>query len=88
MIFLKTCNVFGKLQPTNKHCTVCTPTVSKAIEDGHFSDLYHMMNEGNFWGMQTMNQALVRYVKAGIITEEVAMKHAGIASELKQLLRR
>jgi twitching motility protein PilT len=67
---------------------ICTPTVSKAIEDGHFSDLYHMMNEGQFWGMQTMNQSLVRYVKAGIITEDIAMKNAGIASELKQLLRR
>jgi twitching motility protein PilT len=67
---------------------ICTPTVSKAIEDGHFSDLYHMMNEGQFWGMQTMNQSLVRYVKAGIITEDIAMKYAGIASELKQMLRR
>ncbi len=67
---------------------ICTPTISKAIEDGHFSDLYHLMNEGSFWGMQTMNQSLVRYVKAGIITEETAMKNAGVASELKQMLRR
>lgn len=67
---------------------ICTPTVSKAIEDGHFSDLYHIMNEGEFWGMQTMNQSLLRYVKAGVITEETAMHHAGIASELKQMLRR
>ena len=67
---------------------VCTPTVSKAIEEGAFSDLYHHMNEGTFWGMQTMNQSLVRYVKAGIITEQTAMQHAGLASELKQMLRR
>jgi twitching motility protein PilT len=67
---------------------ICTPTVSKAIEDGHFGDLYHMMNEGGFWGMQTMNQALVRYVKAGVVAEQVAMNYAGIASELKQMLRR
>jgi len=67
---------------------ICTPTVSKAIEDGHFGDLYHMMNEGAFWGMQTMNQALARYVKAGIIAEEVALSYSGIVSELKQLLRR
>lgn len=67
---------------------ICTPTVSKLIEDGHFSDLYHAMNEGTFWGMQTMNQSLVRYVKAGVITEETALNYAGIASELKQLLRR
>ena len=67
---------------------ICTPTVTKLIEDGHFTDLYHAMNEGAFWGMQTMNQSLVRYVKAGIITEETALNYAGIASELKQMLRR
>jgi twitching motility protein PilT len=67
---------------------VVTPTVQKAIEDGHFSDLYHMMNEGQFWGMQTMNQSLLRYVKAGVITEQMAMNYAGVASELKQMLRR
>jgi twitching motility protein PilT len=67
---------------------ICTPTVSKAIEDGNFGDLYHMMNEGAFWGMQTMNQGLARYVKAGIVSEETALSYAGIVSELKQLLRR
>jgi twitching motility protein PilT len=67
---------------------VCTPTVSKAIEDGAFGDLYHHMNEGAYWGMQTMNQALVRYVKAGIISEEMAVANAGVVSELKQMLRR
>ncbi len=66
---------------------ICTPTVSKAIEDGHFGDLYHLMNEGGFWGMQTMNQSLARFVKAGIVTEEVALQNAGIVSELKQMLR-
>ncbi len=67
---------------------IVTPTVQKAIEDGHFGDLYHMMNEGAFWGMQTMNQSLARYVKAGVIAEDVALNHSGIVSELKQLLRR
>lgn len=67
---------------------ICTPTVSKAIEDGHFNDLYHMMNEGAFWGMQTMNQSLLRYVKAGIVAEETAFQYAGLLSELKQMLRR
>ncbi|MCB0826912.1 MAG: PilT/PilU family type 4a pilus ATPase [Armatimonadetes bacterium] len=66
---------------------ICTPTVSKAIEDGHFGDLYHMMNEGGFWGMQTMNQAIARYVKAGIVSEDVAFQYAGLLSELKQMLR-
>ncbi len=67
---------------------IVTPTVQKAVEDGHFNDIYQMMNEGGFWGMQTMNQSLVRYVKAGIITEPMAIMNAGVVSELKQLLRR
>lgn len=67
---------------------ICNPTVCKMIEDGHFSDLYHAMNDGEHWQMQTMNQSLVRYVKAGVITEETALNYAGIPSELKQLLRR
>jgi twitching motility protein PilT len=78
----------GKGRVPANEILICTPTVSKMIEDGHFGDLYGAMNEGQFWGMQTMNQSLVRYVKAGVITEEIAMNYAGIASELKQLLRR
>lgn len=67
---------------------ICTPTISKMIEDGHFGELYHAISEGHFWGMQTMNQSLIKYVKAGVITEDVALNYAGIASELRQLLRR
>ena len=78
----------GKGRVVVPEILICTPTVSKAIEDGHFGDLYHLMNEGGFWGMQTMNQGLARYVKAGVITEEVALNYAGIVSELKQMLRR
>lgn len=78
----------GKGRVAALEIMICTPTIAKAIEDGHFSDLYHHINEGGFWGMQTMNQSLVRYVKAGVITEDTAMKNAGVASELKQLLRR
>ena len=46
------------------------------------------MNEGTYWGMQTMNQSLLKYVRAGVITEEIAIHNAGVASELKQMLRR
>ncbi|HWP30458.1 MAG TPA: type IV pilus twitching motility protein PilT [Fimbriimonadales bacterium] len=67
---------------------ICTPTVSKMIEDGHFGELYHAISEGHFWGMQTMNQSLMKYVKAGVITEETALNYAGIVSELRQMLRR
>ena len=67
---------------------ICTPTVSKYIEDGHFGELYHTISDGHVWGMQTMNQSLMKYVKAGVITEETALSYAGVVSELRQLLRR
>ncbi|MEI6511703.1 MAG: PilT/PilU family type 4a pilus ATPase [bacterium] len=66
---------------------VVTPTISKLIEDGHFGEIYHAISEGSFWGMQTMNQCLLKYVRAGIISEEEAFNFAGVLSELRQLLR-
>lgn len=67
---------------------VATPTVSKLIEEGHAGQLYTAISEGNYWGMQTMNQCLVRYFKAGLITEEEAYFNAGNLTELKQMIRR
>jgi twitching motility protein PilT len=67
---------------------ICTPTISKLIEDTHFGEIYHAISEGNFWGMQTMNQCLVKYVQEGVVTEEMALNYAGILTELRQMLRR
>ena len=67
---------------------VVTPTVSKLIEEGRAGNIYTAIQEGGFWGMQTMNQCLARYFKAGIINEEYAMHAAGNLTELRQLIRR
>jgi twitching motility protein PilT len=67
---------------------IANPTVSKLIEEGRSSQLYAAIGEGSFWGMQTMNQCLVRYFKQGIITEEEAHANAGNLTELKQMIRR
>ncbi len=67
-----------------------TPTIVKMLEEGRSDDMYTAIrqagNEG-YWGMQTMNQCLLRYVKAGLITEQEALSNAGAYTELKQLLR-
>jgi twitching motility protein PilT len=65
-----------------------TPTVAKLIEEGRASQIYAAMNEGGYWGMQTMNQSLVKYWRAGVISEEDALVYAGNLTELKQMLRR
>ncbi len=65
-----------------------TPTVAKLIEEGRTSQIYGAMNEGGYWGMQTMNQSLIKYWRAGVVTEEDAMTFAGNSTELRQMLRR
>ncbi|MCA1595291.1 MAG: type IV pilus twitching motility protein PilT [Chloroflexi bacterium] len=67
---------------------VVTPTVAKLLEEGRSGQIYPAIAEGGFYGMQTMNQCLTRYFKAGIITEEDAMQYAGNLTELRQFLRR
>ena len=67
---------------------VATPTVSKLIEEGRAAQLYTAIGEGGYWGMQTMNQCLVKYHKEGLITEEEAFFNAGNLTELKQMIRR
>ncbi len=65
-----------------------TPTVAKLIEEGRASQVYSAINEGGYWGMQTMNQSLMKFWRAGVITEEDALTYAGNLTELKQMLRR
>ncbi len=67
---------------------VNTPTVAKLIEEGRASQIYSAMNEGGYWGMQTMNQSLLKYWRAGVISEDDALTYAGNLTELKQMLRR
>jgi twitching motility protein PilT len=67
---------------------ICTPTIAKLIEDGHPTEVYPAIDEGEFWGMQTMNQALTKLFIEGRVSEEEAMHHAGNRTELKQMLRR
>jgi twitching motility protein PilT len=67
---------------------IATPTVSKLIEEGRFGQLYSAIAEGGYWGMQTMNQCLVRYLRASLISEEDALGFAGNLTELRQLIRR
>lgn len=67
-----------------------TPTIVKMVEEGRSDDIYGAIRQAGteaYWGMQTMNQCLLRYLKAGLITEEIAMSNAGIYTELKQMIR-
>ncbi len=67
---------------------IANPTISKLVEEGRSGQLYQAIAEGEFWGMQTMNQSLAKYVGEGFITEEEALASAGNFTELKQMMRR
>lgn len=67
---------------------IANPTISKLLEEGKSGQIYNAIGEGGFWGMQTMNQCLAKYIKAGIIAEDEALANAGNLTELKQMMRR
>ena len=45
-----------------------------------------MIAEGDFYGMQTFDQALLGYVSEGIVSEEVAMETASSPHDFKLML--
>lgn len=67
---------------------LANPTISKLIEEGRSGQIYQAIAEGDYWGMQTMNQCLDRYYKGGNISEEEAVANAGNVTELRQMMRR
>lgn len=67
---------------------LANPTVSKLVEEGRSGQIYQAIAEGDYWGMQTMNQCLDRYFKAGYISEDEAIANAGNVTELRQMMRR
>lgn len=67
---------------------IVTPTIAKLLEEGRASQLPGTIAEGAHWGMQTMNQCLLKYYRAGLISEDDALAYAGNATEMRQMVRR
>jgi twitching motility protein PilT len=67
-----------------------TPTIVGMLEKGASDDIYAAIRQaGNeeYWGMQTMNQCLLRFFKEGIISEADALSNANPYTELRQMIR-
>lgn len=64
------------------------PTVSKLIEEGRSASLHQAIAEDRFYGMQTMNESLLKLVGANQVSDEDALSHSPNPLELKQMLRR
>ncbi len=67
---------------------VVTPTIAKLIEDAKPGEAYQFIEDGQHFGMQTKNQALLELYKAGKISGEHALFYAGNYTEMRQMLRR
>ena len=65
---------------------VCTPAIKAVIREGKTHQIYSLMQAGQKFGMQTMNQALLQVVLDRTLTPEDALDHSSDRTELEQML--
>ena len=65
---------------------VCTPAIKAVIREGKTHQIYSLMQAGQKFGMQTMNQALLQAVLDKHLTAEDALDHCSDRSELEGML--
>ena len=65
---------------------VCTPAVKACIRDDKLHQIYGMMQAGQKYGMQTMNQALYALYYSREITKTAALERASNPIELEQMI--
>ena len=66
---------------------VNTETVKDYIKQGKYDEIHQLMQDGEYDGMITTNQALFCLYEDGRITEEVAMEMSPTANEMAMMLR-
>jgi twitching motility protein PilT len=65
---------------------VCTPAIKAVIREGKTHQIYSLMQAGQKYGMQTMNQALLQAVLDRHLSPEAAIERASDRVELEQML--
>ncbi len=65
---------------------VCTPAMSALIREGKTHQIYSLMQAGQKYGMQTMNQALFQAYQNRRITLDEALARSSNVQELEQIL--
>lgn len=65
---------------------VCTQAIKAVIRDGKIHQIYGLMQAGQKYGMQTMNQAILNVLASRAITLEEAMTRSSDVAELTQML--
>lgn len=87
------CVVSQKLVPSTtgrrilaKEIMVMTPSVRAAIKNGNVSEIYQMISEGSEYGMNTLEQDLLRLQKSRQIAMQTALNYANNKRRMQQLL--
>ncbi|MFA5039083.1 MAG: PilT/PilU family type 4a pilus ATPase [Candidatus Omnitrophota bacterium] len=62
---------------------VLTPTISRLLREGAFSDIPRFLEEGSLFGMESFKQSLAKLVKARKISPEEAYKYADSREDLE-----
>jgi len=65
---------------------VCTAAIKAVIREGKTHQIYSLMQAGQKYGMQTMNQALLQAVQDGSLTPEDALERCSDRLELENML--
>lgn len=67
-----------------------TPTISGLLEKGAADEIYNAIRLAggeSYWGMQTMNQAILQHYKNGLVSEADALSYGNPYTELRQMIR-
>ncbi len=62
---------------------VCTPAIKAVIREGKTHQIYSLMQAGQKFGMQTMNQALLQAVQDKALSQEDALERCSDRTELE-----
>ena len=65
---------------------ICTPAIKAVVREGKIHQIYGLMQAGQKYGMQTMNQALHNAVINRLITANEALNCSSEQQELRQML--
>ncbi|HEV8054811.1 MAG TPA: type IV pilus twitching motility protein PilT [Candidatus Limnocylindrales bacterium] len=76
----------GKGRAVAAEVLVPTPGIRNLIREGKTHQIYSMIQTGGAHGMQTMDSSLASLVRAGRITEEIAVTRSSSPEELRKLI--
>ncbi|MGA2090295.1 MAG: PilT/PilU family type 4a pilus ATPase [Endomicrobiales bacterium] len=61
---------------------VVTPLIKKLIEENNLSEIFNQMTQGQYYGMQTFNQALISLIESGKVALPEALAASSNPEEL------